>query len=63
MKKSGSGKYDAFMKVWLESTNARKEKDLAKAQRYKSFPMMLQVQSLKSTLSKNTWMCLKLTWN
>lgn len=35
-KNSGSDKYNAFMEAWSQSMNARKERDLAKAERYKS---------------------------
>ncbi|XP_074322842.1 uncharacterized protein LOC141659815 [Apium graveolens] len=35
-KKSASEKYDVLMQVWEQSMNAKKERDLAKLERYKS---------------------------
>ncbi|KAL8093181.1 hypothetical protein AgCh_035170 [Apium graveolens] len=35
-KKSASEKYDVLMQVWEQSINVKKERDLAKAERYKS---------------------------
>ncbi|XP_074322880.1 uncharacterized protein LOC141659852 [Apium graveolens] len=35
-KKSASEKYDVLMQVWEQSMNAKKERDLAKVERYKS---------------------------
>ena len=47
---SGRDKYDALMDAWSQSMIARKEKDLAKAERYKSHS-----NEATSSMAKECW--------